>query len=100
VTAVCCQIGDGATPAAQQAMKDAVTRNQLAIQLPPRARRSGGAGYVQQLSSTSTPPVAYMLAKSDASPTAYLVTEMRWFVITHWAARREAWDIQLPMAWA
>jgi len=29
---------------------------------------------VQQLSSTSTPPVAYMLAKSDASPTAYLVT--------------------------
>jgi uncharacterized protein (TIGR03437 family) len=75
VTAVCCGIGDGATPAAQQAMKDAVTRNQLAIQLPAKSpAQRVAAGYVQQLSSTGTPPVAYLLAKSDASPTAYLVT--------------------------
>ena len=37
VMAVCCQIGDGATPVAQQAMKDAVTRNQLSIQLPVKS---------------------------------------------------------------
>ena len=75
VTAVCCQIGDGATPAAQQAMKDAVTRNQLSVQLPARSPAQRiAAGYVQQLASTSTPPITYLLAKSDASPTAYLVT--------------------------
>src|SRR5205823_6159135 len=75
VTAVCCQIGDGATAAAQQAMRDAVTRNQLSILLPVKSpAQRVAAGYVQQLSSTSTPPVVYMLAKADASPTAYLVT--------------------------
>ena len=75
VTAVCCQIGDGAVPLAQQAMKDAVTRDQLSIQLPAKSpAQRAGAGYVQQLSSTSTPPVSYLLAKSDASPTAYVVT--------------------------
>src|SRR5207248_707763 len=75
VNAVCCQIGEGASPAAQQAMRDAVTRNQLAIEIPTKApAQRVGAGYVQQLSSTGASPVSYMLAKSDASPSAYVVT--------------------------
>jgi hypothetical protein len=76
VNAVCCQIGEGASPAAQQAMVAAVTRNQLVVQIPVKApAQRVAAGYVQQLlSSTGTPPTSYLLAKSDASPTAYMVT--------------------------
>ena len=75
VNSVCCQIGEGASPAAQQAMLAAVTRNQLLIQLPVKApAQRVAAGYVQQLLSTGTPAASYLLAKSDASPTAYMVT--------------------------
>src|SRR5262249_29886851 len=75
VTAVCCQIGEGATTTAQQAMQDAITRDQLSIQLPVKAAaQRAGAGYTQQVTSTGTPAVSYLLTKADVSPTAYVVT--------------------------
>lgn len=75
VTAVCCQIGDGATTLAQQAMQAAVTRDQLSIQLPAKsAAQRVNAGYAQTLTSTDTPPVTYLVTKADSSPSAWVVT--------------------------
>jgi uncharacterized protein (TIGR03437 family) len=76
VTAVCCQIGEGApNPAITQAIQDAVTRNRLTIALPTKSTvQRSGAGYTQELFSTGTPSVRYLLAKADQSPTAYVVT--------------------------
>ena len=75
VTSNCCQIGDGASAVAQQAMQAAVTRDQLAIQLPAKAAAQRvGAGYQQTLSSTATPPVSYLVSKADSSPSAWIVT--------------------------
>ncbi len=75
VTSVCCQIGDGATAVAQQAMQAAVTRDQLSIQLPATsAALRVGAGYDQQLTSTATPPVTYLVTKADSAPSAWIVT--------------------------
>ena len=76
VTAPCCQIGEGApTAAIQQAFQDAVIRNRLRIQVPAAtpATRAGN-GYVQQLLSTDTPPVAFLVAVPDGSVTGYVVT--------------------------
>ena len=75
VTAVCCAIGDGASAVVQQAMQGAVTRDQLSIQLPTRNQaQQAGSGYTQQVNSTGNPPVTYLIAKSNASTAAYIVT--------------------------
>ena len=57
-------------------MQGAVTRDQLSILLPTKNQAQRvGAGYTQQsIFSTDTPPIIYLIAKSDASPAAYVVT--------------------------
>jgi uncharacterized protein (TIGR03437 family) len=75
VTAPCCQVGDGAPTAVQQAFEDALTRNRISVQLPvqaPAARVSNG--YVQLVLSSDATPVAYLLTQSDRLGTAYVVT--------------------------
>ena len=76
VTAVCCQIGEGApNPTISQAIQDAVTRNRLTVALPAKSTvQRVGAGYIQELFSNGSPAVRYVIAKADLSPTAYLVT--------------------------
>jgi uncharacterized protein (TIGR03437 family) len=73
--APCCQIGEGApTASIQQAFQDAVTRNKLGVLLPAASAVSRvGAGYAQQLTSTSTPPVPYLVTVADGSVTGYVV---------------------------
>ena len=75
VAAPCCQVGEGSPNAAvQQVFQDAVTRNQLALQVPaPGPVRRLGNGYVQDLQGAGN-GARYLLAKSDRSPTAYFVT--------------------------
>ncbi len=76
VAAPCCQIGEGApTAALQQAFQDAVARNKLSVQLPASSAATRvGSGYVQQLSSTGTPSVAYLVAVADGSAAGYVVS--------------------------
>ncbi|HTM49071.1 MAG TPA: Ig-like domain-containing protein [Bryobacteraceae bacterium] len=76
VSAVCCQIGEGApNPTISQAIQDAVTRNRLTIALPAKSTvQRTGAGYLQELYSTGSPGIRYVIAKADISPTAYVVT--------------------------
>lgn len=77
VTAPCCQIGEGAPNSTiQQAFVDAVTRNRLSVRLPsPSPVRRAGNGYVQELAPVDPNSTArYILAKSDDSPNAYLLT--------------------------
>jgi len=75
VTAPCCQIGEGApTAAIQAAFQNAVTRNDLSVQIPAASGvMRDGNGYVQQLVSGSTPPVTYLIAVADGSATGYVV---------------------------
>src|SRR2546430_12399384 len=48
VIAPCCQVGDGAPTAVQRSFQDALTRNQIAVQLPVAAPAVRvGSGYVQ-----------------------------------------------------
>jgi uncharacterized protein (TIGR03437 family) len=76
VTAPCCQVGEGAPDAVtQQSFQDAITRNRLSIALPtPNPVRRAGAGYVQDVQTTATPPVRYLLAKPDRVSTTYVVS--------------------------
>ena len=75
VTSVCCQIGQGApNPTISQAIQDAVTRNRLTIALPAKSTvQRVAAGYTQELLSTGSPAIRYVIAKADVSP-AYVVT--------------------------
>jgi len=75
VVAPCCQVGEGApTASLQQAFQDAVTRNKLSVQLPAgSAVTRVGNGYVQQLLSTGTTPVPYLVAVPDGSVACYVV---------------------------
>jgi uncharacterized protein (TIGR03437 family) len=75
VTALCCQIGEGApTAALQQAFQDAVARNRLSVQLPAASAASrAGAGYVQQLLSTDAKPVPYLVAVADGASAGYVI---------------------------
>ena len=74
VTALCCQIGEGAPTGTVRAFQDAVTRNRLNIQVPaPSPAARAGKGYVQTLTSTSTPPVTYLVAVPDGSSTGYVI---------------------------
>jgi uncharacterized protein (TIGR03437 family) len=74
VTAPCCQIGEGAPSAVQQAFQDALTRNKLSVvsPLPAPVERAGG-GYVQMAPSADGRSV-YLLALSDRVGAAYVVT--------------------------
>jgi uncharacterized protein (TIGR03437 family) len=76
VTSPCCQIGEGSpTPIIQQAIQDAVTRNRLTISLPAKSLvQRIGLGYTQELFSTGSPAVRYLIAKPDSSPSAYVVS--------------------------
>ena len=75
VLAPCCQVGDGAPLAVQSAFQTAVTRDKIAVQLPASAPASRlGSGYVQMVQSSGTPPVNYLLAQSDQSGSAYVVS--------------------------
>jgi uncharacterized protein (TIGR03437 family) len=76
VTAPCCQVGEGAPAAVQQAFQDALSRYRLNVTIPVQATaiRSGN-GYVQVLqSSDPNNPISFLLAKSDRSGTAYAVS--------------------------
>ena len=75
VNAPCCQIGEGAPAAFESAFQAAVLRDKLSIALPAAsaAIRVGG-GYVQQLQSTDSPPIPYLIAVPDGSSTGYVVT--------------------------
>ncbi len=75
VTAPCCGIGEGApTPALQQAFQDAVIRGHLQVKLPASVPVSrAGSGYVQTVQDAAT-GVPYLLALSDRSSSAYVLT--------------------------
>ena len=72
VTAPCCQVGDGAPLAVQQAFQSALARNKITVQMPVQspATRSG-AGYIQMVQAGGA---AALLAQSDQSGSAYLVS--------------------------
>jgi len=75
VASLCCQIGEGApTASIQQAMQTAVVRNSLSVSLPAAAAVRLGSGYVQQLVSTASPPVSYLIAVPDGSGQGYVVS--------------------------
>jgi uncharacterized protein (TIGR03437 family) len=75
VIAPCCSLGEGAPATLASAFQAAVLRNNLSIALPAAsAAQRVGNGYVQQLQSTSTPPVSYLIAVPDGSSTGYVVT--------------------------
>ncbi|MBS1858168.1 MAG: hypothetical protein JST11_22545 [Acidobacteria bacterium] len=72
VTAPCCQVGDGTPSNVQRSFQDALTRNNIAAQIPVAAPASRvGNGYVQvvQAANGST----YWLAESDAIGAAFVV---------------------------
>lgn len=75
VISPCCQIGEGAPTALQNAFQAAVLRDKLSIALPAAspALRVGN-GYVQTLQSTDATPVTYLIAVPDGSSTGYVVT--------------------------
>ncbi len=74
VAAQCCAIGEGAPSLLiTQSFLDAVQRNRLSLRTPLASPvRRVGAGYVQQ-AVTSPAGEAIWIAKSDASPVAYIV---------------------------
>ena len=74
VIAPCCQIGDGAPAAVQQAFQTALTRNKITVQAPVAspAQRVGN-GYVQTVQSAGATPVTYLLAESDRLGTAFVL---------------------------
>ena len=74
VTAPCCQIGDGAPAAVQQAFQDALSRNQLKVAVPlPTAAQRIGNGYVQTMTPVGSTQ-SVLIAEADGSPLAYVVS--------------------------
>jgi uncharacterized protein (TIGR03437 family) len=76
VISQCCLIGEGSpTPGIQQAFRDAVTRNNLSVQLPAASAVTRlGNGYVQTLLGTGASPVTYLVAVEDESAAGYVVS--------------------------
>lgn len=73
VVAPCCQVGDGAPAAVQQAFQNALSRNKITVQTPVQAPAARVAsGYVQMLQTTAGNII--MLAQSDSLGTAYVVS--------------------------
>jgi uncharacterized protein (TIGR03437 family) len=74
VIAPCCQVGEGAPSAVQQAFQDALTRNRITVQSPLAAPAERlGTGYVQTAQSADG-KTTYLLAESDRLGAAYVVT--------------------------
>ena len=74
VTMTCCQVGDGAPVAVQQAFQAALARNKIAVQLPVAGSAvRAGSGYVQMVQSSGANSTAYMLAEADQAGAAYVV---------------------------
>jgi uncharacterized protein (TIGR03437 family) len=74
VTMACCQVGDGAPAAVQQAFQAALTRNNISVELPvggPAVR--AGNGYVQMVQSSGPNAAVYMVAEADQAGVAYVV---------------------------
>jgi uncharacterized protein (TIGR03437 family) len=74
VVSQCCQIGEGSPAAVASAFQAAVLRDKLSIALPaasPALRLANG--YIQQLQSTDSTPVNYLIAVPDGSGTGYVV---------------------------
>jgi uncharacterized protein (TIGR03437 family) len=74
VTMACCQVGDGAPTAVQQAFQSALTRNQISVELPvagPAVR--AGSGYVQMVESSGANGAVYMIGEADQAGVAYVV---------------------------
>ena len=77
VESQCCAVGEGApTAAIQQSFQLAVARTRINVRLPgPERVRRAGSGYVQEFQGTDpNNPVRYLLAISDQSAQAYVVT--------------------------
>ena len=74
VISPCCQVGDGAPTAVQQSFQAALTRDQIAVQLPiPSPAVRVGNGYIQMVQSADASAATYILAESDSVGTAYVV---------------------------
>src|ERR1035441_2050939 len=75
VTMACCQVGDGAPTAVQQAFQSALARNRMYVALPVAgpAVRAGG-GYVQMVESSGANAAVYMLAEADGAGVAHRIT--------------------------
>ncbi len=74
VTAPCCRVGEGAPAAVSEAMLAALTRNRLEVRVPLAApARRSGAGWTQDAVSPDG-TTGYLLTRSDASATAYILT--------------------------
>ena len=74
VTMACCQVGDGAPTAVQQAFQSALARNRISVALPvagPAVRV--GSGYVQMVESSGANGAVYMIAEADQTGVAYVV---------------------------
>ncbi len=75
VISPCCQVGDGAPLSVQAAFQTALVRNRITVQTPvPSPATRVGSGYVQMIQSSGTPPVSYLIAQSDQSGSAYVVS--------------------------
>lgn len=76
VSSQCCGVGEGAPGAAiQQAFQEAIARTRIQITIPgPDRVRRAGAGYVQEFQGAGTPGLRYLLAISDRSAQAYVVS--------------------------
>ena len=74
VSTVCCSLGEGAGTTVSEAMQAAVTRNRLVLRTPlaTPARRAGGGWLQEALSASGS--IRYLLAKSDASANAFVLT--------------------------
>ncbi len=74
VISPCCQIGDGAPPLVQQSFKDALTRNQIAVQAPiPSPATRAGSGYMQIVQSADAGGATFLVAESDKVGSAFVV---------------------------
>src|SRR5262249_51642985 len=74
VISPCCQVGEGAPAAVQQAFQDALTRNRITVQSPlAEAAARVGSGYVQTAQSADG-KTTYLIAESDRLGAAYVVT--------------------------
>ena len=74
VISPCCQIGDGAPPLVQQSFKDALTRNQIAVQAPiPSPATRAGSGYLQIVQSADAGGATFLVAESDKVGSAFVV---------------------------
>ncbi|HXS95718.1 MAG TPA: hypothetical protein VN736_14035 [Candidatus Limnocylindrales bacterium] len=69
----CCQVGDGAPAAVQQAFQTALSRNHISVQLPlPQPAVQVGSGFMQAIPASTSAP-ALLLATAGQGGAAYVV---------------------------